>query len=257
MTRASEGLKERWQHRPILGCWCFHPDELTAEAVSAMGYDYVGLDMQHGLIDFQTALRMIRCIDLGDAVPVVRVPANDPALIGQVLDAGALGIIVPMINSPQEASDAVRAARYAPAGERSFGPIRTEIHQGDAYYQTANERIAVLPMIETTRALACAHEIAAVDGVDGLYIGVFDLSLALGLPPGNNDGDPKFDRSLDQVLDACRTSRKIAACHSSPPFSARRLRQGFQMVTASADTIAIQAGLRAHLEAARKGLEPE
>jgi len=249
-------LCKRWSEgNKTIGAWCFHPDELSAEVIAKCGYDYVAIDMQHGLIDFDKAVAMIRSIDLGDAVPVVRLWWNDPALIGRMLDAGAMGVIVPMINSPAEARAAVSAARYAPAGERSFGPIRVEIRDGDDYYRNANDHIAVIPMIETVKALECIEDIVSVEGVDAVYLGVYDLSLALGLAPGNNDGNPVFDDAIQRVLAACSAAGTVAGCHSNPDAAARRLRQGFQMVTASADLIAIQSGMRTHLAAAREGLK--
>ena len=251
-------LRRRWSEGDkTIGAWCFHPDELGAEVIAKCGYDYVCIDMQHGLIDFDKAVAMIRSIDLGDAVPVARLWWNDPALIGRVLDAGAMGVIVPMINSPEDARAAVAAARYAPAGERSFGPIRVDIRDGGDYFLTANDEIAVIPMIETAQALAHVEDIVAVEGVDAVYVGVYDLSLALGLAPGNNDDNPVFDAAIQRVLAACSAAGIVAGCHSGPGVAARRLRQGFQMVTASADLIAIQSGMRAHLAAAREGLNDE
>jgi len=178
MKKAS--LRQRWRdEQTTIGAWCFHPDELTAEFAAKAGFDYIGIDMQHGPIDFTQAVNMIRGIDLGDAVPLVRLPWNDPAIIGQVLDAGAMAIVVPMVNSAEDAAAAVRAARYGPAGERSFGPIRAELRDGPSYPDTAND------------------DIVAVDGVDAVYVGVWDLSLALGLAAGDNDGDPVFDTVSD------------------------------------------------------------
>jgi len=249
-------LRQLWSHgKTALGAWCFHPDALTAEVVSKVGFDYACLDMQHGLIDYDTALAMIRGIDLGTAVPIVRVWWNDPAIIGRVLDAGAMGIIVPMVNSAADARLAVSAARFAPDGERSYGPIRAEVRDGDRYFANANDAIAVIPMIETAAALDAVDDIVAVDGVDAVYVGVYDLSIALGLSPGNNDGNAIFDDALQRVLTACQNAGVVAGCHSNPDAAALRLRQGFRMVTASADLLALQGGLRAHLAGASAALE--
>jgi len=248
-------LRQQWTGgATTIGAWCFSPDALIAELVSKIGYDYVGIDMQHGPTDFAHALNMIRAIDLGVSVPVVRLRWNDPAHIGQVLDAGAMGIIVPMINSAEDAAAAVRAARYAPEGERSYGPIRAEIRDGDQYLERANERIAVIPMIETVEALDSVEDIVAVPGVDAVYVGVYDLSLAMGLPAGPNDGIEEFDAALSRVLEACGQAGVIAGCHANPATASRRLEQGFRMVSASADIVAVTSGLASALEAARASI---
>ena len=253
---STKNLRQLWSGGDTtIGAWCFHPDALTAEVTSRVGFDYVCIDMQHGLIDYDTAVNMIRGIDLGTSVPIVRVAWNDPAAIGRVLDAGAMGVIVPMINSADDAAAAVAAARYAPAGERSFGAIRAEIRDGDDYFATANNRISVIPIIETAAALEAIDEILAVDGVDAVYVGIYDLSIALGLAPGNNDGNATFDDALQRVLSACQKAGVVPGCHSNAEAAGLRLQQGFRMVTASSDLVALQGGLRAHLSAAKAEID--
>ena len=245
-------LKDRWKAgETTIGGWCFLGGATVAEAVGAVGFDYVGIDMQHGTIPYGEMVNMVRAIDLGPSAPVVRAPWNDPSILGRILDAGAMGVIVPMINSAGDARRAVDACRYAPDGSRSFGPVRVGLREGPDYLKRANEEIAVLPMIETVEALEALDDILAVDGLDGVYVGIFDLSLAMGLPPGNNDGEPAFDAALQKILAGCEKAGVVAACHSTPDAAALRVEQGFQMVTASADMTAIRGAMAGHLEAAR------
>ena len=147
-------LTRRWQAGEVtLGAWCMMPGALGVEAVGSLGFDWVLIDMQHGCIDYTQALDMIRAADAAGIAPVVRVPWNDPGEIGRALDAGAMAILVPMIQSADEARNMVEACAYPPLGRRSFGPIRVGTRDGSGYFVDANERVAVIPMIETKEAL--------------------------------------------------------------------------------------------------------
>lgn len=245
-------LKSRWAAGEVtLGAWCMIPGALTAEALGGCGFDWVLVDMQHGCMDYETALAMIRAIDLTGAIPVVRVPWNDPGIIGRVLDAGALGVIIPMIQTPDDARRAVEACRYPPAGRRSFGPVRVGLRDGPTYFATANDRVLVIPMIETVEALASVDEIAAVPGVDALFVGPFDLSIALGLPPGDNDGKPAFDDAIARIARAAAGAGVATAVLSNPAVAPLRIRQGFQMISVTTDINTLAAGARADLQAVR------
>lgn len=221
--------------RPRLGAWANLPSSLSAEMLSRTGFDYVCVDMQHGLADLGQTMDMIRAIDLGRAEPMVRVPWLEPGIIGRVLDAGALGVIVPMVNHPDDAAAAVSACRYPPEGKRSAGPTRVGLRDGPDYVATANSRIKCIPMIETTAALAHLDGILSVDGVDTIYVGPSDLSVSLGLGVGNHDGEAPFDEALAQVVEACGRNRVVAGIHASADLAARRLEQGFEMVTIAVD----------------------
>src|SRR5690606_39225506 len=140
----------------------------------------------HGLIDYTTCLPMLQAISTTDTVPFVRVPWSEPSIIMKYLDAGAYGLIVPMIETREDAERVARASRYAPMGIRSFGPARAAIYGGPDYGEHANEEIAIAVMIETPRALENLDAIASVEGIDALYIGPSDLSQALGLGPRYN-----------------------------------------------------------------------
>jgi len=233
------------------------PDPLTAEALGRAGFDWVLIDMQHGCMDYETALAMIRAIDLTPAIPVVRVPWNDPGIIGRMLDAGALGVVVPMIQTREDARRAVEACLYPPAGRRSFGPVRVGMRDGPGYFIEANERVAVIPMIETPEALANVDEIAAVPGVDALFVGPFDLSIALGLPPGDNDGQLAFDDAIRAVSAAARAARIATAVLSNAKVAPLRIEQGFRMISTSTDIATLTAAARGELEAVKAARRKE
>jgi 4-hydroxy-2-oxoheptanedioate aldolase len=232
------------------------PGALSAEALSKSGFDWVLIDMQHGCMDYETALSMIRAIDLGNAVPIVRAPWNDPAIIGRVLDAGALGVVIPMIQSAADARRAVDACLYPPAGSRSFGPVRVGLRDGPGYFATANARVAVIPMIETAQALEEVEQIAATPGVDALFVGPFDLSIALGLPPGDNDGDPVFDAAIARIAAAAKSAGVATAVLSNAKVAPLRLKQGFQMVSVFTDIAALTMAARTDLDMVRRATAP-
>lgn len=254
MTAGSTpSLKPRWAAGEVtLGAWCMMPGALGVETVGRLGFDWVLVDMQHGCMDYTGALDMIRAADLAGVPAIVRVPWNEPGIIGRMLDAGALGILVPMIQTADDARRTVDACLYPPLGRRSFGPIRVGTRDGGGYFATANSRVAVIPMIETAEALANVEEIVAVPGVDAVFLGPFDLSVALGLPPGDNDGKPEFDAAIARVLDATRKAGKVAAVLSNAIVAPRRVEQGFRMVSVTTDSVALAMSSAASLAAVRE-----
>ena len=225
-------------------------DPVVVEALGKVGYDYVCIDLQHGLMAFDDMLAMLQALALGDATPIVRVPANDAAIIGRVLDAGALGVIVPMVNSPQEAERAVAACRYAPAGIRSFGPVRAGMAYGKSYAAEANDRILCIPMIETAEAVAQAAAIVAVPGVDAIYVGPTDLSLTYGLPPLLDNGGA-FADALATIAAAAAGQNVIAGIHANCALAAARQASGFRMITVTNDMAILNAGFASELSAGR------
>jgi len=165
-------LKTIWQSGgSAVGLWLTLPDTMAAEEIGALGADYTVIDMQHGVIDYSEARLMLQAMQRSSAVPVVRVPWNEPGIIGKVLDAGAMGVVIPMVNSVAEAEQAVAACFYAPKGTRSHGPVRAQVALGDDYSSTANDEILCIPMIETVQAVEQIDEILAVSGIDAVYVG--------------------------------------------------------------------------------------
>ncbi len=250
-----EPLKARWQRDEVtLGAWCMIPSSLTAEILAKGGFDWVLVDMQHGCMDYQTAVEMIRAIDLAGITPIVRVPWNEPGIVGRMLDAGAMGIVAPMIQNPDEARRLVEACRYPPAGRRSLGPVRVGARDGMGYVAGANNRVCVIPMIETVEALGAVEEIAAIPGVDALFVGPFDLSFSLGLPPGDNDGKAPFDDAIARVNAATRARGIATAVLSTAALAPLRASQGFRIISVLTDSQALAAAAQTSLAAARKAI---
>lgn len=216
------------------GLWLFLPGQTAAERLARTGYDYLGIDLQHGLLDFGEALQILTALATADVPGLVRVPGNEAWLIGKVLDAGAAGVIVPMVNTAAEAEAAVAACRYPPAGVRSFGPMRARMYFGGDTREVDN-RIARVVMIETAEGLANVRQIASISGVDALYVGPSDLSIALGFQPGTAPTEA-FDSALDEVLAAAHDAG-IAAGIQCPNASvaASYLARGFRLVTVTSD----------------------
>jgi 4-hydroxy-2-oxoheptanedioate aldolase len=174
------GLTAVWKEgRYALNAWLSIGSSYSAEILAHLPYDAVTVDLQHGMFDLETALGMLQAVSTSRAVPMVRVPDNDPWMIQKLLDMGAYGVICPMIDTAEQCEAFVRAMRYPPQGERSFGPARGLLYGGDDYAKRANETLLSWAMIETETALANCEAIAAVEGLSGLYIGPSDLSLTL------------------------------------------------------------------------------
>ncbi len=248
MTNA---LKQKWQAGESgLGAWLAIPNSWVAEAVSRLGFDYVCVDLQHGMIDYPDATELILAIHAAGSTPIVRVPSNDLGAINRVLDAGALGIIVPLIESVADVEAAVQACRYPPAGRRSYGPNRAALVAGPNYFETANEKVLCIPMIETRAALDAVEDLAAIPGVDALYVGPNDLSLSLGLPPGADNPDP-YQAAYRRIAKACTDAGIVAGIHANAELCAKHRATGYRMVTISTDASALVRGVAADLEKAR------
>lgn len=235
-------LKQRQQ--PIVNGWLALPCSYSAEIVGHQGYDCVTVDMQHGMIDFTSALSMLQALSSTPATPIARVSHNDGALIMQLLDAGAYGIICPMVSSAEEARRFVAACRYPPLGNRSFGPARALLYGGKDYPQHANEQILTLAMIETRDGLKNLEAILDVEGLDGIFIGPNDLSLTLTGTASAESQHPEMLAAIDRVLTHTKAANKIAGIFcTSGPAAAARIAQGFTMVTPANDVMQLsQAG---------------
>lgn len=247
-------LRQRWAaNEPAIGAWLSIADSFAAEVVARTDFDYVCIDTQHGQMDYSSVPSMLQAINLGSATPVVRVPWNEPGIIGKSLDAGARAVIIPMVNTRAQAEAAVSACRYAPVGSRSYGPTRILRQEGPDYFANANADTAVVVMIETEEALGNVDDILSVPGVDAIYIGPADLSISLGLSPGNNDGDPVFDDAYETILGACARHGVVPGCHTVPSLGARRVEQGFRMVTVHNDVLGLMRSASEDLAAGRGG----
>lgn len=234
-----------------LGGWLSMPTSVSAEAMAANDFDYICIDTQHGLIDFATMLPMLQALTTGTATAVVRVVENQAGHIGKALDAGAMAVIVPMVNTAAQCAAAVRAARYSPDGSRSFGPGRAWPVEGADYWERANADILCVPMVETAEAVANIDEILQVEGVEAIYVGPADLSVSLGYHPRSNE--PGFLEALDAIVAACARHGVTPGIHATTETAQDRLERGFRMVTVTADLVALRSKLSADLALVRSG----
>jgi len=216
----------------IINGWCAIPNSYAAEVYSHCGWDSVTIDLQHGPVDFQAAVGMLQAISTTDAVPMCRVPWNDAAIIMKLLDAGSYGLICPMINTKAEAEQFVSFGRYPPIGTRSMGPNRAVQYGGADYWQGANDEVLLFAMIETRAGLANLEEILSVKGLDGVYVGPSDLSMAMGKPPTLDPSDGEVIAAIEQIARVTRSKGMIAGVHTDGPATAKkRFEQGYQLTT--------------------------
>lgn len=232
---------EAWRESgdEALGLWLSLPDPVAAEALGGLDYDYITIDMQHGVVDYPVTVAMLAAMQRSNAVPFVRVPWNEPGIIGKVLDAGAMGVIVPMVNTVDQAEQAVASCRYAPHGTRSYGPVRAARALGAGYPTSANDVIACIPMIETVQAIENLDAILAVPGIDAVYVGPADLSLTLGLAPLGDHDDASFNDALAAIVAGCERAGVIPGIHANPAIVAKRRTQGFRMITVTSDLLSV------------------
>jgi 4-hydroxy-2-oxoheptanedioate aldolase len=250
-------VKEKWSKGQVaIGGWCSIDSSFSAEIMAHQGFDWLVVDTQHGAADYATAFAMLQAISNTPTMPFVRVPWNEPSIIMKYLDAGAYGIIVPMIETKEDAERAVWAMRYPPMGMRSSGPFRAALYGGPGYQDECNEQLVLAVMIETPRALENLDAIASVAGIDALYIGPSDLSQALGLGPRYDADNPKHAETVLKIRDAAVRHGKIPGVHTSgAALTNRYIREGFKMVMLTADSAGVAANARNELAAIQDALK--
>src|SRR5262247_4325981 len=243
-------VKQLWRvGRCVTMGWLSISNGFTAEVMARQGFDALCVDMQHETTDMSDVWPMLQAISQTDTVPVVRVAWNDPASIMKALDFGAYGIIVPLINTAEDAAKAVAACRYPPVGMRSSGPVRAVHYGGADYVAKANDEIVVMAMIETKEGLANLDTICATPGLDAVYIGPSDLSFTLGLAPRGDNPDPTHVATCDKIRDAAHKHSIKAVMHcASAAFAAGAVKRGFDMVMLTSDLSCMIAGARMQLE---------
>ena len=250
------GVRKIWAAGgAVVNGWLAIPDSFAAESVAHTDFDSVTIDMQHGMVDYQAALGMLQGISTTDKTPLVRVPWNDPIPIMKALDAGAYGIVCPMINNREECEKFVGAARYFPDGYRSFGPLRAGLYAGADYYQHANSSIITMAMIETLDSLSNLDEIMSTPGLDGIYIGPSDLAISLGHPPVADPTIPEVVDTIAKILEAAQRNNVAPGIHCATGAMARRMiAQGFRFCTISNEVRLMMAKCNEEVAAA-KGAE--
>jgi len=246
-------VRDRWATGGIaLGAWISLRDPVIAETAASLGFDYVCVDLQHGLNDYDSMANALAAMARTGATPLVRVPWNEPGIIGRVLDAGAAGVIIPMVNSVDEAERAVSACHYWPVGTRSFGPIALGARGGFTGIEAANEQVLCIPMIETREAVEAIDDILDVPGISAVYIGPADLSITYGLRPGMDQPDEEWNAAIAKVVASCAAHDVIAGVHSAAGLAAKRGEQGFRMITVASDLGSVAAGFGADLRTSRE-----
>ncbi len=247
-------LRKVWDRgETAVNGWLSIPSTVTAELVARQDYDSIVVDLQHGLIDYQTALAMMQAIKAAsDATVIARPPWLEPGIIMKLLDAGAWGILCPMINNPADAEALVRASMYAPRGYRSVGPTRSMMIYGPAYIQEANDVVVTLAMIETREALDKVEAIARTPGLSGLYIGPSDLAQSLGYPIRLDPTEQPVMAAIERILAAAKAAGIKAGMHCMMPDYAREMaRKGFDFVTLGNDVRMLSTELATRLGAFR------
>jgi 4-hydroxy-2-oxoheptanedioate aldolase len=241
-------IRDAWAgSRTAFGAWIMMSTPAAIEVIGTAGFDYVCIDLQHGLLGYEEARDLLLTLNGIDTSPLVRVPANDASWIGKVLDAGAEGVIVPLVNTPQDARAAASACRYPPLGTRSFGPVRA-FQAFDGGTDGANAGVLCFPMIETREGLDNAAAICATEGVDGIYVGPFDLALSSGLQAFTAE----HEDAITRVREACVMAGIVPAIHAIGGQMAKgRSEQGFTLVTVMDDATMLGSSSRNELGTAR------
>jgi 4-hydroxy-2-oxoheptanedioate aldolase len=247
-------LRQRWADgRATVNGWLAIPNSFSAETMAHQGWDSLTVDMQHGVVDYQAMVTMLQAVSTTATVPLVRVPWREPGIIMKSLDAGAYGIICPMINSRAECEEFVGACRYPPNGNRSFGPIRALLYGGADYPQHANGTVLAIAMIETKMALGNLGEITAVPGLDAVYVGPADLASSLGKTPRFDPEDETVLGAIDQILKGAKDKGLWAGIHTgSPAFAKKMIAKGFDFVTILSDARLMAMGAAATLKEMRE-----
>ena len=208
-------LKELFKAgKPIINSWLAVPNSFSAEVMANQGWDSLTIDMQHGLVDYPNAVKMLQAISTTETTPMARVNWNEPGQIMKILDAGCYGVICPMVSNKEEAKNFVQACQYPPKGYRSFGPVRASIYGGGDYVKYADQEILKLAMIETKESLEKLDEILDTPNLDGIYIGPADLSLAIGEEPGFDKAEnTDAYKEILRILESAKKRNLITGIH--------------------------------------------
>lgn len=248
-------LREIWaKGEAAVNGWASIPSAFATEVMAHQGFDSITIDMQHGITDYQVATTMLAAISTTNVVPLSRVPWNDPAWLGKIMDAGVYGVICPMINTPEQAETLVQSCKYPPRGYRSFGPARASLYGGADYWQHADAELIVMPMIETAEALKNLDAILSVPGVDAVYVGPADLSFSLGCkPPRLDQTDQPVVEAQKMIVKACKSHGVVAGIHcGTAAYASKMIADGYQFVTLASDSRHLAAKAAEEINAVRK-----
>ena len=245
-SRMQEALATKQR---IFGGWVVGPTIIGPEEFAQTGYDYVGFDVQHGYLDDADVALLLRRLEHVPIATAVRLPSVDPAPIGRVLDAGADAVIVAMVESPEQAAAAVAATRYAPAGVRSFGPLRASLGLDHTEHEA---RTSTFAMIETARGLAALDEICAVPGLTGIYVGPADLAISLGQKAADAWTHPDIREAMTRIQTTVAAAGLVAGIHAGAGKAGKAMAElGYRMITLTSESQALRRGAAQHLEEAQ------
>ena len=232
----ANGIKQLWDNnQPVVNGWASIANTFSVEILAASGFDSVTMDMQHGLVGYQKVVEMLQAVSGYNITPMVRVPWNDPSMVMRCLDAGAYGIICPMVNTKEECEKFVSACRYAPRGNRSFGPARAKIYGGDDYLEYADNTLLNFAMIETSEAVDNLDKILSVEELDAVYVGPSDLAITMGYLPGVYEKE--VEDCISYIVETCKKKNIKAGIHCPNGKSVKeRFDIGYSLGTISADS---------------------
>ncbi|MBA2692374.1 MAG: hypothetical protein H0U65_07765 [Rubrobacter sp.] len=247
-------VKEIWSAgRAAFGVWCGIPGAFGIELVEGAGFDFVCIDRQHGLVGDDAMYAMIRAAEGIEATPFVRVSQNEPWMVMAALDAGALGVIVPLVNNADDARRAVSACRFPPAGTRSYGPIRAGRRLG-IDPEPLGENVLCVAQIETKEGLENAEEIISTPGLDGVYVGPADLALTLGVPLEDASENTTHTDAVEHIRRTCEENGIASGVHTTSGEAARECAEsGFTMANAAVDYVMLPEAARREADIARGG----
>lgn len=253
MKSVGGGLKESLKSgRTLFGAWLQIGTAYGAEIAGRSGFDWIGIDTQHGYFGYEAMLEMVRAASVDGTPVIVRVPANDGAQIGRALDAGADGVIVPMVETPEDARRAVEACRYAPLGMRSWGPMRAALRAESFSPESANERVVCIPQVETVLGVENIADIVGTRGVDVVYVGPNDLAISAGMPPDLRQSNPKHAALAARVVETCRARGVPVGTHvPTPGDCAEWSERGFTFQAMFLEAPQFARGLKESLQIAR------
>ena len=232
-------IKTLWgSGKAVVNGWLTIPSGFSAEVMAQCGFDSITVDMQHGVQDYQSMVHCFQAMQAHPVTPMVRIPWNEPGIIGKVLDAGAYGVICPMINTAEEAKNLVVACKYPPRGNRSNGPIRVGMYgEAGSYQQTANDETLCFPMLETRAAIENMESILDVEGIAGVYVGPSDLGFSYGYVPRLDRDEPEILRIYEKLVRECDRRGLHAGIHCSGAARAvKAIEIGFRLVTLASDS---------------------
>ena len=249
-------LRQLWAEGGVaLNGWLQIPNTWTAELMAHAGWDCLTIDMQHGLHGMESAVQMMQVISSTETVPLARVNWNEPGVIMRLLDAGAYGIICPMINPRAECEAFVGACHYPPQGYRSLGPTRGVIYGGPDYTEHANEEVLTIAMVETAEAMENLEDIASTPGLDMIFVGAGDLRLNLTGQFGYVSDDSQLNAALDRIAEVCEKNNIVAGLFTvSPQYSQEMIGRGYQMVTVKTDGMILSEYAQQLVNETRQGL---